>query len=244
MPKDYSAEELTSRWEDIREIENLIGRRAFYTMLGDPDKIWRELWCKKAPNPSMGFNHGYYQGYHAVEGWFQARKDYITLQTELVKTAFPDKLGGKTLQDILNVGNLNCENVSTPLIELAGDGQTAKGLWYVMGTDLEVGPSGQESSYSWGRLGVDFVKEDGAWKIWHTVFAQDLLTPTGESWSQPEHPEKPADPRFAQLQGFRFPKPNVPMLIHERFHSERVLAAFPPLPVPYDTFGDTFSYGV
>ena len=244
MARIFSAEELTSRWEDIREIENLIGKRTFYTMLGNTDKIWQDFWCRKAPDPSMGFNYGYYQGYDAIAGWFQAQKNYITQQTELVQAAYPEKLGGRSLAEILNVGNLNCENVSTPLIELAGDGQTAKGIWYVMGTDLKVGPSGQESSYSWGRLGVDFIKEDGAWKIWHTVFAQDLWTPTGESWGQQEHAQKPVDPRFAPLLDFQFPEPNVPMQLHARFHAGRRQAAFPTLPVPYETFSDTFSYGL
>ncbi len=244
MKKEFTTEELTSRWEDVREIENLMGKRTFNEILGQNDKIWNEYWCKKAPDPCLGFNNGYYRGYEAIEGYYKAVHDRIALQTELVQKAFPGKLGGKSIDEIFNVGNLVCGNISTPLIELAEDGKTAKGIWYVMGADIEIGPSGPESYHSWGRVGVDFIKEDGAWKIWHMVFAEDIWCPTGQNWGVPEHPKATADPRFAALADFKMPEPNVPMQVHEIFHEKRPLKPFPPLPERYATFAETFSYGI
>lgn len=243
MKRSFNTEELVSRWEDVREIENLMGRRTFYTMLGQNDKVWNEYWCGKEQDPCLGFNHGYYKGYDAVNGWFQALHGYIKLQTELVQKAFPEKLAHKAEDEAFNVGNLICRNITTPLIELAADGQTAKGLWYLMGADIGIGPSGPESRHSWGRVGVDFIKENGVWKIWHLVFAEDLNCPTGSSWGVHEEPV-PADPRFAVLADYQFPEPNVPAQVHERFHEKRPLTAFPPLPERYGTFAETFSYGV
>lgn len=245
MKKEFTTEELTSRWEDVREIENLMGRRSFYSMIRQDDKIWKEYWCKKAPDPCLGFNDGYYKGYEALEAYFKGVHDRIALQTELIQKAKPEKLGGKSLEEIFGVGSLVCGNLTTPLIELAEDGQTAKGLWYVMGEDAELCPSGPICHHSWGRVGVDFVKEDGAWKIWHMVFAEDIWCPTGTSWGNPPPASPPeADPRFAALADFKMPEPNVPMQVHELYHEKRPLKPFPALPVPYATFADTFSYGI
>lgn len=242
MRKQYSAVELTERWEAVREIENLMGRRAFYGMLGENDKVWNEYWCRKAPDPCLGVNEGFYKGYDAIGAYYDALHDYILLQTELAQKAYPEELGGKSLEEIYNVGNLVCANLSTPLIELAEDGQSAKGLWYVRGTDLGFGPTGPESWHFMGRVAVDFLPEDGAWKIWHLLYAEDLRSPTGRSWAEPA-PELPADPRFAALADFRFPAPNVQTTLHERYHDRRQLKPFPRLPEPYTTFAETFSYG-
>lgn len=243
MGKQYTAEELTERWEAVREIENLMGRRAFYTMLGENDKVWNEYWCSQALEPSLGVNEGYYRGCEALEQYYGALHDYITLQTELAQKAYPDALGSRDPEEIYNVGNLVCPSISTPLIELAEDGQTAKGLWYVRGVDLGFGPSGPESWHFMGRLAADFIMEDGAWKIWHLLYAEDLRSPTGRSWSTPAE-EMPTDPRFAALAEFRFPAPNVPQPLHELYHDRRPLKPFPRLPEPYTTFAETFSYGI
>lgn len=243
MKKKFTAEELISRWEDVRAIENLMGRRSFYGLLGQNDKIWREYWCKETEDPCIGFNTGYYKGYDAIGEYFEALHRFTLRQTELVQAAFPDKLGHKTQEELYNVGNLICTNITTPLIELAEDGNTAKGLWYVMGTDFFVGASGPESWHSWGRLGVDFIRETDGWKIWHMIFAEDLHCPTGSSWANAIE-KRPVDPRFAALADFDFPRPNVPVQVHEAFHTKRRLEPFPQLPERYKTFAETFSYGI
>lgn len=241
--REFTTEELTSRWEDLKTIENMMGKRTFLGILKGSKTVWADMWCKKAPDPSLGFNGGYYKGYEAVEGYYNAIHDLTVLRTELVQKAHPEKLAEKSIDEIYGVGSFVANNISTPIIEVAADGKTAKGMWYVMGCDIDLQPSGPESYWSWGRIGADFVKEDGAWKIWHMVFAEDIYTPVGTSWKD-EIPAKPVKPEFAAVADFKMPEPNVPCTVHERWHKRRQLKPFPAMPFPYETFSDTFSYGV
>lgn len=238
----YTEEQLLERWEDIHEIENLMGRKAFFTLLIRDEDVWNNFWCKKAEDPCLGFNNGYYKGYDALRGWFAATKKYSLLKAELAKKSHPDELGCKKADELLGVGALHVDNLTTPVIELAEDRKTAKGIWYVMDTSVDYTASGWGSNMSWGRIGVDFVKEDG-WKLWHLVFAEDINIPTGTTWAVPQL-EKPVDRAFAELGRFEFPKPSVPAKVHERFHAKRPLKPFPAVPQPYGTFSETFSYGI
>ncbi len=237
----YTTEQLLERWEDVHEIENMMGRRAFFDLLVRDQQVFEEMWSHQ--DPCLGLNNGYYKGYDAVAGYFKGLHDLYLRRAELAKTAYPDELGGKAAEDLIGVGGLHFDNLTTPVIELAEDRQTAKGLWYMLGGQVDFGVSGRETEMCWGRIGVDFIKEDGAWKIWHMVIALDIDTPMGTSWAEPA-PEKAADPVFGALADVKLPEPNVPRTVHELWHSRRQLKAFPPVPKAYKTFAETFSYGV
>lgn len=126
--KWYTALELVSRWEDIREIENIMGKRAFRGIFRQTREVWGNYWCRKVPDPCLGFNSGYYKGYDALEEFFKATDDLTALRSKLVQGAHPDKLANLYDEDIFGVGSLVAENITTPVIELAVDGETAKGL--------------------------------------------------------------------------------------------------------------------
>jgi hypothetical protein len=240
----WTAEQLTDRWEAVRAIENLMGRRTFAHLLKQDTEIWNECWCRETPDPCLGFNHGYYQGYDTLNAYFQATEALTKIQTECVRNAHPE-LAGKPVEELFGVGSLNVDSLSTPLIELAEDGQTAKGLWYLGGGEIEVYGCGPVGYWNWGRVGVDFVKEKGEWKIWHMVFAMDLKCQSGSSWKEGTPLSLPTSkPEYAAVEQFLFPEPNVPMSLHEYWSMERQMKVFPPIPCPYSTFADTFSYGV
>jgi hypothetical protein len=66
----------------------------------------------------------------------------------------------------------------TPVIEVAGDGKTAKGIWYSIGLAVrgsvdENGNTSVGTGWMWEKYGVDFIKEDGGWKIWHLINLMD-----------------------------------------------------------------------
>ena len=241
MRKTYTTQQLLERWEDIHEIENLMGRRSVYKLLVRDQKEFDEMWSKR--DPCLGFNFGYYKGYDAVKGYVAALNEYALLRAGLAKKEYPGALGSKDACDLIGVGALHVEGITTPLIELAEDRKTAKGLFYAMGAEFDFGPSGREANMSWGRLGVDFTKEDGKWKIMHLVFAEDFNAPLGTGWAD-EKEQLSSHSVFGKLGEYKFPEPNIPQSVHERWHETRPLQAFPPMPVPYDTFADTFSYGI
>jgi hypothetical protein len=141
------------------------------------------------------------------------------------------------------VGQLGVKPVDTFVLEVAGDGKTAKGLWSLHGTYAEVTTAGPVSYWDWGYYCVDFRLEEAGWKIFHMQYLQDIGTPTGGDWAE-EPLEFPADPLFAAMGDFHFPEPNVPVVLRERYYPGRPFTESPPLPEPYETFDETFSYGL
>jgi hypothetical protein len=68
----------------------------------------------------------------------------------------------------LRPGVLHQHDMTSPVIEIAGDGKTAKGIWGSFGAGIN-NPNDVGGWLS-GKYGVDFIKEDGEWKIWHLRF--------------------------------------------------------------------------
>jgi len=69
----------------------------------------------------------------------------------------------------------------SPIIEVAGDDQTAKGVWDSPGIDTASGNS--MANWAWVRYAIDFKKINGEWKIWHMSVLPVWRAAYGESWS-------------------------------------------------------------
>lgn len=241
--KIRTPEEQVTRWEHLREIENIMGKVTYYGIHCWSGKIWEELWCKQAEEPTLGFNHGYYKGYDAIAGYYKACRELAEIRTRVVQSANPEEFAGKTTEEIFGVGSLDVNNMTTPIIELSEDMQTAKGLWYFMRGNTDYDETGIATYHQWGWVGVDFVYEDGAWKIWHMVNAEDLNFRAGTTWVERAEP-LPVKPEYAAIGDFKFPEPNVKMDVYENWHDRRKNVDFPGVPQPYETFAETFSYGI
>ncbi|MFT4089447.1 MAG: nuclear transport factor 2 family protein [Asticcacaulis sp.] len=148
---------------------------------------------------------------------------------------------------------------TTAIIEVAGDGKTAKGVWYSPGiglfTRIEDGRARAGGTFFWEKYAGDFVKENGVWKIWHLQMAYDFVPSLPEDWTDPlslkpgetlppKGERKPqetlvqAGERITELPpGFLKPKYSYPL-----FTPERPGIIYPQLPEPYYTFKETFSY--
>jgi hypothetical protein len=79
----------------------------------------------------------------------------------------------------LPIGQLHTHSMLTPVIEIAGDGKTARGVWdsYQPG----INNASDAGNIAWVKYGVDFIKEDGTWKIWHMQIFPMFSTP----WEKP-----------------------------------------------------------
>ena len=241
--KQLTPEEQVTRWEHIRAIENLVGKMTYYGIHCWDYKIWDEMWAKKAEDVTLGFNNGYYKGAEAIEGYYKATMELLKLRTEVVKAANPDKFEGKRVEEIFGAGSLDVNNFTTPIVELAEDMQTAKGLWYYMRGNTNYDETGIATYHQWGWMGIDFIYEDGAWKIWHMVNAEDLNFRAGTTWVEKAEP-LPVLPEYAAIADFKFPEPNVSAEVYELWHDRRKNVDFPGVPQPYHSFADTFTYGL
>ena len=164
---------------DAQAIQNVMSRHVMYHCYGLHQKEMEELWVQETENQataSFGQNQGYMVGYPAIwegyveghtESWLEAAKQYCA-QNDIDIEGWSDE---QILDTYGGVGQLLLHVTTTAIIEVAEDGQTAKCFWYSPGLVAETGQSGNAI---WEAYGVDFVKENGEWKIWHLHMYTDF----------------------------------------------------------------------
>ncbi len=165
---------------DQQEIQNLMSWHVMYHCYGLHREEMEEIWVNEPENratASFGQNQGFYVGYDAiweayVEGhdtnWLSSAKSYCESNgidiSGMTDEEIIEKYGG--------VGQLLLHVTTTAIIEVAEDGQTAKCFWYSPGMIAE---TGQSANTIWEAYGVDFVKENGEWKMWHLHMFTDFM---------------------------------------------------------------------
>lgn len=236
-----TTEQLVQRWEDQRNIKNLMGKYCNIVILNREGEIPERFWSARE-DISLGFNEGFYVGQTAVNGYYAAVRRRNLLVAQLLQKRFPEQPGGKSDEEIYGIGPFKVKPLSSPLIEVEGDGETAKGLWTCQGAHNEVGTSGPVANWTWGYFAVDFIRENDGWKIWHMQYVNDVDCICGQSWGRAQQPY-PELPEFAPLGEFRYPAYTVARTLRRLYSADRPLTLTPEIPVPYDTFANTFSYG-
>ena len=238
---EMSAEELVSRWEDRRAVQNVLGILSQHFLIKEEKHIVADLWSA-GEDVTLGVNEGFYVGKAAVEGYFDALYQRDVIANRILRGLFPDKLGDKTEAETQGIGSLNYFPLDTPVVEVADDGQTAKGIWALRNTYSAITPRGPESYWQWGWVAADLRKEDGGWKIWHLLILDDAKTRAGVMPGRP-YEEYPELPEFGEMKAWRLPEPTVARAVRPRYSVDRPFTPPPRLPEPYDTFENTFSYG-
>lgn len=237
-----STQMLTKRFEDLREIKNLLGKYVSSLLLKREGYVLADFWSNRE-DVCLGLNSGYYKGREAVDGYFQAVGRKTELQGKLLQKAFPKQLGELTEKELYGVGPFEAKPLTSPVVRIAGDGESAKGMWMVQGSNTDVRACGPVTYWTWGVYCVDFIKEDGQWKLWHVLYLEDINHASGQDWTKPEIPY-PDLPEFEPLKEFSIPEPNVKQTVREYYTPDRPFTSLPPLPVQYEAFADTFSYGI
>lgn len=246
---DTTARSQAQLARDVQEIQNLMSRRAFYHAAGRNDLEF-ELYAKR-DDISWGQNQGFRVGPESIKA------DYVTdnYKNRNAELARLSKLYPQLKNDPANagVGIFVMHTLSTPIIEIAGDGQTAKGMWYTPGAIGMVDAKGKlTGDWLWERYGVDFIKENGQWRFWHIVVLTDFLSPMGKDLQLPpaavaaapvgtEAKSTAADSQQSAASG---PRPfDIKVQNYAAWSPTTVPSITPRLPEPYKTFSETFSYG-
>ena len=235
-------EQKMDRWEDQRALKNLMGKYANLLILNREGEIFDMLWSD-AEDACLGLNGGWYRGPEAVRGFYAACAERNALVTSLLKKRFPLLIGDKSDEELKGVGPMKVKPMYTPLIEVAEDGKTAKGLWTCWGSHNKVEPCGPIARWCWGYFAADFVKGADGWRIWHMQNTDDIDSVCGQSWGKPEKlPED--EPAFAALREFSYPAFTETETLREYYSPTRPHTGTPRIPEPYTTFAETFSYAV
>ena len=235
-------EQKITAWEAQRAIKNLMGKYINTLLLNRDAKVFDSFWAD-AEDACLGFNEGWYRGPEAIKAYYAAGAERNRLVAEVLQKHFPEKIGSKTPEEIYGIGTMKIYPPYTPVIEVADDNKTAKGLWSCMGSHCDVDPVGPIARYLWGYYAVDFLNTDGGWKIWHMQFVHDIDGVVGRNWGEPE-PEYPELPEFAPLKDFAYPELTEKEILRNVYSPNTVPDKTPRIPEPYGTFSETFSYAV
>ena len=164
---------------DVQAVENIMNRHVMYHCYGEHRDEVEEIWVQEKENretATFGQNQGFMLGFGAVwdgyvighdTSWLSSAKRYCEQNGIDVSDWTDDEI----LEVYGGVGQLLLHVTTTAIIEVAEDGQTAKGFWYSPGMIKETGGS---ASAMWEAYGADFVKEEGGWKLWHLHMYTDF----------------------------------------------------------------------
>lgn len=234
------AERAAFKAADTWAVQNLMSRHSWYHSAFMNATELDEIWVKKTPNPIWAQNYQQWVGMDAI------KKSYGMPSTP------KDRLGA-----------IQFHTVSTPVIEIAEDRKTAKGVFYTAGVVGSYQKDGTANTrWMWERYGMECVQEDGVWKIWHlhvySDFAVDFGKPMGEPADMPGGPlngngrdvvaaRKQAETFGAETQN----NANAPAIRasanaesdgYLEFSPTSSAILMPRPPEPYKTYADTWHY--
>jgi hypothetical protein len=238
--KDFTAEALLTRWEIRREVQNIMGKYSQSYCIKQEGAL-PQFWSKR-DDISLGLNEGYYIGQDAVKGYYAAIEAETKLASKLIAARFPKKLEDKTEEELFGVGQVSYRPIDTAVVEVADDLQSAKGLWVVRGLVERVTTAGPVSFWDFSYWAVDFILEDGAWKILHMLDLHEVDSRQGINLTDTPEP-LPEDPAFAEMATVSIPAPTRPCPLRETYGADRPFTPSPRVPEPYKTLAETFSYG-
>ena len=233
---------IAQRALDVHEVQNLMSKHTYLYEAGMYEEMLGQF-ARKTPDVTVEIaNWGVFEGFEGarkmiVEQW----QMFERMHSEGMKKAFPGEITHNRM------GMLDTQALGSPVIEVAGDGKTAKGLWSAPSTQTQFsGLLGKpEAAWAWLKFAVDFVKEDGEWKIWHYHLCPLFRTSFNKSWveSSLEPPPAPASEGEDSPSPFKSPKPDRPTTEYYNAYSLTTAPKYIPRPPePYETFGETFSY--
>lgn len=168
------------RLNDRAEIENLMGRHQYFYTAGLGSRIVGELWTRRDDARIEYGASGVYQ-------------DLWKVKTFYISERLPGRLS-------------NCA-ITTQSLEIAGDGNSARGLWMAIGTETDAGdlspaPPQQDdqrrmlmssetadgrsyrAEWLWQKYEVTFLREEGRWKIWRFHVSEFFRCPFNRDWVQ------------------------------------------------------------
>jgi hypothetical protein len=210
-----SLQERIERLEAIFEIQNLMGSYSWHR--GEQSDLFA-----KRDDVSLSIGPwGMYKGHDGIRKFFAREME-------------PPPKGGPNPN-----GFMSEHNMCTPVIEVAEDGKTARGVWTSPGFSSmrNIVTDKPEANWDWFRYACDFIKEDGNWKIWHlfnfTVFQTKYEKSFAEVNGPQDIPKTVAVPTEAIGAIANAPNP------YPNFYSydpNKLACKIPAAPLPYKTY--------
>lgn len=160
---ELTLEQKVERLQDTQKVKNLMSSYSYYQYAHEHTKVL-ELFSKRDDAFVDSEGMGIYEGQSGLKRFL------VDWQWQLDGDA---------------KGSYNEHFFTTEVVEVAKDGKTARGLWMSPGCETRRVKSkngGLEAFWVWCKYAVDFIKEDGEWKIWHMRIPYDVICDYHHSW--------------------------------------------------------------
>lgn len=207
------------RLQDVNAIQNMISTTSYMFAIGEYSTIYGFFSAREDITAEVA-GSGKKTGREAVkELLVDMWQNYADTSAARLARLYPEDPPGENRNGLLDLRAL-----CSPVIEVAADRKTAKGLWLLPGTQTFC-PGDQEAPrgyWVWTKLAVDFLLEDGRWRLWHLWSVPCMAAPAGGSWTDFETGGDLTMSNPYSIHG-TYPHPPAP-------------------PKPYATFSETFSY--
>jgi hypothetical protein len=151
------------RAESVRAVKRVQEAYAQYSQFG----LWTEMAALFADSAQLSYGKDDAQGRRAIQNYFL--------------TKFGE---GK---DGLQPGGLHTQMVLRPLINVAADGQTAKGRWWEFSM---TGQHGVKAEWAAGIFENEYVRERGGWKISRMRYNPMFAGPYATGWRNLDEDQK------------------------------------------------------
>jgi hypothetical protein len=206
----------------VYEVQNVMAR---YEVLHTPAQIARttEVFAMSRADVSFEISDwGVWQGPEAVTHLFEV------------------------VMQVPRRGTLTEAHLTTPMVQIAGDGETAKAVFWSPGVEIlpslgdqAVGDGGEEqltTYWVWGKYAADFIREEGEWKIWHLrwfrLLRNDYYRSPVDSYRE-MMTGAPGSPEFPGV---------LPPTFHHPYSPEDERTPIPVGPEPYETYDGSFDW--
>lgn len=234
------------RWEDRRDIKNLMGRYAYDLLIKNEKNIYAAHWSTR-PDVCLMYPWGTYRGAAAVRDFYAALDRYNAERARWYQEMMPEKTKGLSQEELYGIGSYHGMHLTTPCIIVADDGETAQAIYWCHDVYDVMCEAGNTGKWNIGLLFLDLVYEDGSWKLWHMRCAFEVSGPHGQPFgTEFTLPGEPISYLVEELNKAKewFPQPNDPTPSHIMYQKGRTAPQYPPCPKPYATWQDSQSYGV
>ena len=201
------------------EVQNLMAKHQYLYAAGMLPEC-TDLFAKRGDS-LVHFSWGCYKGWDSINN----------LYTNILAKTGPDSLGPGVMYE---------HGLMTPCIQVAGDGETAKGAWWSMGHEAapENATKGApiRAYWSYVKFAADFIKDGDAWYLWHLAYIGMFSTEYHKSWVDRATPPEGVEWTISKADL----KPDAPPFIADNSYSQKTMYRkyLPASPEPYETYDE------
>jgi hypothetical protein len=225
---------LAQRANDLHQLNNLMSLHAWYHAASMNDVELEKIWARR-DDIVWAQNSGYWTGQKSIKEYY-----------------------GTTVTRESTKGSFVWHTITSPVVEVAEDRQTAKGVWYTPGVVGSFKEGKGNFNWMFEKYGVDFVMENGEWKIWHMHVYTDTAwplggeitakqggpagAPGGSSGGSPDAKSETVGKEAQSAPAGPMKSPDKAFQNYKELSPDTEIVLVPRPPVPYKTWSETWSY--